>query len=141
MKDIASTIMCYGCEKQNIPVIAEGRTTNGLMYYVTHSKDNWILKDNENLLRKELTEITFFDFCIKYSPKFGKFEVEEFICEELLKALLITKDLTNLFNTNILFIDVCNTTRILAPQLKEKLLTLFTQIEIKGNTHYLKFNL
>lgn len=56
---------------------------------------------NEELIDK----INSHEFVTDFIPKFGKFEAEEFIADELRKAIFITNDLSNLFSTSIIVDD------------------------------------
>lgn len=95
----------------------------------------------------EITEISNFglpNFVTNYVPKFGKYEIEEYVGYALLEALLITKDLTNLLNSELSFIEYNNwicfdAIKIENEYLKRKVLELFEIIEENENQIFLKF--
>ena len=95
----------------------------------------------------EITEISNLglpNFVTNYVPKFGKYEIEEYVGYALLEALLITKDLTNLLNSELSFIEYNNwicfdAIKIENEYLKRKVLELFEIIEENENQIFLKF--
>lgn len=81
-------------------VIKEGREEN-VYYYTEHSKTRYIIEspNRESLKAIHTDELK----CLL--PKFGKFEIERFFEKRFLTALLITGDMTEIFNTTVLCSD------------------------------------
>lgn len=128
MGEIARSMICRNCKKvievEN-SLIAEGRTKNGIYYFTTRPKESYLI-DKNYIPSDRLLKINFTEFCINYIPSFGKFEIENYIAKELMSAIFITKDLSTLFNTTIMFEDAfTGTFYITGDKLKEILLPLF----------------
>lgn len=135
MSKITDEFVCYGCSKKiefDAKVSREGRIGN-LIYVTTESHMNTFLKPiltDEEVFRK----ITSKDFKLQdYMPKFGKYEIEKFVLEELGKVIFSTNCLDDLFNTSV----ICEGTYIPARTIKEKLTsTILTEIPAEKITMY-----
>jgi len=81
------------------------------------------------------------NFVSMYVPKFGKFEIEAFIGYKMMEALFITKDITNLLNSELLCDDSpYNVSKITSEMLQNKLLKCFEIIdeEMRYNKEVIK---
>lgn len=126
MSSILTEIMCHGCEKKiqyyQKRIVREGRIGN--LSYITEDAQRVFLEPidlkDEALLEKILkNDFTFYN----YIPKFGKFEIEKFIADELRAVILITHDLSPLFNTHIL----CENTYVSPERIKEALMCILSK--------------
>lgn len=128
MGEIARNMICRNCNKVmeiEETLIAEGITKSGIHYFTTQPKETYLI-DKNYFPSNTLLKTNFTEFCINYIPSFGKFEIESFIAKELMTALLITKELSSLFNTSIMLEDFFSGTfYITGEKLKEILLPLF----------------
>lgn len=130
-------------EGKRLPKVTSEGCEKGVLYYV---KDDALLKMSYFL--EEFDEIDYFNIIEqlksnfnnfkKYLPKFGKYEIEEFIKQKFLHSLLITGNFTDLFNTEIYFNDI-SYIRISSEDLLKKLLPCFIVTKTTGATFYLKF--
>ncbi|MDD2627852.1 MAG: hypothetical protein PHR25_05345 [Clostridia bacterium] len=136
MKEIARYIAEIRGEKLGDigKVIEEGRTSWNILYYVTESNTEFYIKD------REVTDISESEFITKYTPKFGKYEIEDFIGRELLKSLLIGGDISNIFHMNICCDDrPYNIVKISQDRVREELSKVFTVIKTEEDKIFLKF--
>lgn len=136
MGEIAKCMICRDCTKIRKvlnTIISEGITEDGIMYYVTKPDEIYLMDQfytpSEDFLRNDLLKV-----CSNYIPKFGKYEIEYFIAKKLMEALLITNDLSYLFNTNIMISDISGDIYVPSKRLKEKLLPLF-EVKKVGNVY------
>lgn len=136
MGEIVRCIICKNCNKitelENT-IIAEGITKSGIKYFTTTPKETYII-DKNYIPSNDLLKVNFTEFCINYIPKFGKYEIEYFIAKKLMEALLITNDLSYLFNTNIMISDISGDIYVPSKHLREKLLPLF-EVKKVGNVY------
>lgn len=131
-------ILCKNCCVLETHTIEEGEKF-GVEYIVFKPEKRYLIRDNENVswdyIMKNIKK--FQDY---YVPKFGKYEIEEFVSYFMKEALFITKDITNLFNMELLCDDLpYNVTRVSTETIKERLLKCFEVVERKEKTIYLKF--
>ncbi len=136
MKEIARYIAEIRGEKLGDigKVIEEGRTSGNILYYVTEANAEYYLEGREN------TDISESEFMLKYTPKFGKYEIEDFVGRELLKSLLIGGNISNIFYMNICCDDSpYNVVKISQDRLQKELNKLFTVVKTEKNKIFLKF--
>jgi len=139
MNSLEIKVLCAGCPKFNLEVKESG-SKFGVDFVTLKTDENYIIQDNPNVSWDEIMKNRDL-FISKYVPKFGKYEIEEFVGYKLMEALFITKDVTDLLNTNLACFDVYNTTRISSERIKEKLLKCFEfkGVSDVGNYTYLMF--
>lgn len=144
MGKIANEIFIFDMlsKGKKLPQTTSEGYENGISYYVKYDalKKNYFLeefdeKDYLNII--EQIKANFNDFQ-KYLPKFGKYEIEEFIKQKFLYSFLITHNFTDLFNMEIYFSDL-NTIRIHSNYLCEILLPCFIVTKTTDTRYYLKF--
>ncbi len=104
MTQISDFFACFGCTKRESyrkDVIKEG-ISGGLMFVVKQPTVRYLLEpiNLSDALLVQMIESE--NFVNKFIPKFGKFEFEEYIAEELKKAIFFTHDLSELFNTTLI---------------------------------------
>lgn len=115
-------------------VIKEGREEN-VYYYTEHSKTWYIIESpsKESLRTMQIDELK------GLLPKFGKFEIEHFFEKRFLDALLITGDMTDIFNTTVLCADLYWSCKFDKERVKEIFLEkCFTITATKDDVVYLK---
>ena len=111
----------------------------GVQYVMLESDERFLIVDNprvswDNVMRN----IEKFDFT--YVPKFGKFEIEEFVGYYMKEALLISKDITHLLFMELVCDDSpYNITNVSMSQLRERVLKCFDVVRKDGNITYLMF--
>ena len=139
MRNEVARVLCYGCPKEDIKVKSYGEKF-GVNYVVTDSDHKYIIRDNNDISWDDIMK-KMEGFQDRYVPKFGKYEIEKFVCFYLKEALLITKDMTELFNMEVIHYDywLPNVTRFSADVIKERLLKLFDVVEETQYITYLKF--
>ena len=138
MKKITERIICKDCPKIIQEIKSEGKMFD-VEYVILKSNMQYIICDNENVAWNDIMP-KISNFVLLYVPRFGKYEIEEFIGYFMRVALLITKDITDLFNMNLLCDDSpFNVTEISSKIIKERLLECFNVIKKVGNTTYLEF--
>lgn len=135
MSEILSEFICHNCKKKREyykkRIVREGRIGN--LSYITEDGSTIFLEPidlkDEVLLEKILkNDFTFFN----YIPKFGKFEIEKFIVDELRNVIFVTHDLSHLFNTHIL----CEDIYISSERIKESLMSIFVKTSKDKNETY-----
>ena len=96
----------------------------------------YIIRDNPNASEVK-KNCSASDFIFMYVPSFGKYEIEKFVGEELIKALFQTKDITDLFENDICCDDFpFETIKVLGKDIKEKVLKCFEKVgEDEGNIY------
>ncbi len=137
MTGIAESIICYGCDKcKKKEIIEEGimYDNDTLRYFVEEPKETYIISSNyipsQTLLKNNL---------INYVPRFGKYEVENFLAQELAKILFVTKDLSYLFSTTIMVDNFMSKSSIFnGDVIKQRFLPLF-DVEKSGKIYTCTF--
>lgn len=111
------------------------------VYYVTYyGKMRYIIVDNPDISWDDIMTKYVKDFIIKFVPKFGKYEVEEFIGRSILEALLITKDITDLYNLDLVCNDFpYNITKVNKEDICEACAPCFKVISVKDGVTKLMF--
>lgn len=147
MGEIAKNIIYNNFIKKNGNITSEGITINGIQYFSVHSDEDFYVSHNyfpsEDFIRKNIIDIAH-----DYIPKLSTDLFQEFIAKELKTALLVTRNLTPLFNTSLMYDKstsyTSNTLYLDKKDLKEILLPLFNIDETKTTGynrpyHYLSF--
>lgn len=130
MNELVAKVLCTGCDKYKKRVEASG-SMYGVDYIVLSSSKKYIIVDNPNISWDEVMKKRNY-FIDTYVPKFGKYEIEQIVGHKIMEALFITKDITELLNSELLCDDSpFNITRVDSERLKEKLLKCFEVV--KGN--------
>lgn len=137
MNNLEIKVLCASCPKLDLD-IKESGSKFGTSFVIQKSEIRYILQDNPNVSWDEIMKNRDL-FISTYVPKFGKYEIEEFVGYKLMEALFITKDVTDLLNANLACFDVYNTTRVSAERMKEKLFKCFEFKGTKENITYLMF--
>ncbi len=138
MSRITERILCPTCPYLKNGIKEEGKKF-GVEYVVLNSKEKFIIIDNPNVSwDKIMGEIKCFE--TTYVPKFGKYEVEEFVGHFMKEALVMSKDITDLFNMELLCDDFpYNTTRVNVDTIRERLLKCFDIVKVENDTTHLMF--
>lgn len=139
MGDISRKIICSNCNLcDESKIIAEGMDENGVMYYVTRPTETYIIDEHyfpsESIIKKSIIDIANY-----YIPHIGKYELEFFVAKELMTAIFVTRNLSNLFSTTIMVDNIYGTSCYVSKEkLKETLLPLF-EIKQYKNVFKCKF--
>lgn len=115
-------------------VLKEGREGN-VYYYEEKSNTRYIIEspDREILKQMNTGELK------ALMPKFGKFEIEHFFENRFLNALLVTGDMTEIFNTTVLCSDYYWSCKFTKERVKEIFMNkCFTELHEADGTVYLK---
>ena len=137
MGTIATRVMCRECKRLE-KVLSEGEMF-GVEYVIKRFDKKYIIVDNKSISWDEIMP-HIREFNITYVPKFGKYEIEQFVGHMMLEALLITKDITNLMNMDLLCEEYpYNAIKIDSDILKERVLKCFDIVKTERNSIYLKF--
>lgn len=106
-----------------------------MYYYTEYSKTRYIIESPN----KESLQAMHIDELKSLLPKFGKFEIEHFFEKRFLTALLITGDMTEIFNTTVLCADSYWSCKFDKERIKKIFLEkCFTKTSTKDNVVYLK---
>lgn len=138
MRMIRERVLCPTC-----PYFKEGIKEEGerfdVEYVVLKSKEQYLICDNPAVSWDSIMKnIKRFD--TTYVPKFGKYEIEQLVGHFMKEALLISKDITDLFNMELLCDDYpFNTTRVSKETIRERVLKCFDVVKKENNVTYLKF--
>lgn len=128
MNDLERDVLCGSCPKAKLHINKSG-TEFGVRYVILKSDKQYIIKDNPDTPWNELIKSKD-RFISTYVPKFGKYEIEEFVGYKMMEALFISKDITDLLNSELVCNDFpYNITRISSERLKKELLKCFTKLE------------
>ena len=141
MGEVARRVLCQECPVMNADIKEEGARF-GVEYVIFKSDERYHISNSSNMSWDAIMQImeNGFEFMDKYVPKYGKYEIEEYVAHALKEALLITKDATDILNTELLCDDFpYNVTKIPRTRLKEELLELFKVIEKGDNYTVLEF--
>lgn len=99
---------------QDVYTIIKQGIDKGVYYYVKSSIKRYIIKNTEDYKNKIAIQLL-----ISKLPKFGKYEIEEFFQSRFLTALLITHDMTDIFNTTVYYNDFPRDTYFKSERVKE----------------------
>lgn len=128
MNNLVMKFFCHDCPKFQRKIESSG-SQYGVDYITFKAEKRYIIEDNPNVSWDEIMQNRE-KFISIYTPKFGKYEIEEFVGYKLMEALFITKDITDLLNSELLCDDSpYNVTRIKYERLKEELLKCFEIVE------------
>lgn len=140
MGSILDCFVCFGCNKKNEfldnkQIVRAGKVGN-LVYITTSSTEKNLfvpILSDDNLFAKIVEK----DFKIDV-PKFGKYEIEEFIAAELKEAIFSSNNLDYLFNTSI----ICDNIYFTAEKIKEILTkSLLVEEVSSGNVKKYRLNI
>ena len=138
MGRIKRRILCKNCPVLNTKVKEEGEKFR-VEYIVLDTKERYLICDDESVSCDEVMKDRY-KFISTYVPKFGKFEIEEFVGYFMQEAIYITKDISNLFNMELLCDDSpFNITRVSSETIKKRLLQCFEVVKKENDVTYLKF--
>lgn len=132
MSEIRDLFLCSECKKcrEESKVIAEGRIEN--LFYITFAGDrNFFISTNQEDFRKTYPSLDKFRESLRV---FGKFEIEDYVAKELMTAIFITKNLTNLFHTSL----ICENTRVDKERLADVLMGMLEVVKVEGFSTWLK---
>lgn len=125
MNNLEMRILCGDCPKLKSNIVDSGRKY-GVEYVILKSDKRYIIVDNPDISWDDIMKNRIKDFVTRYVPKFGKFEIEEYLSYAMLEAIIFTKDITNLFNSELLCFDLpYNVTRVSSDSIKNKMLKCF----------------
>lgn len=137
-------VICSGCPKQKTKIKNSGCKYD-VDYVVFDVKSKrYLIVELDDILK--IANLGLHEFTFKYVPKFGKYEIEEYVGFEILKALFITKDLTDLLNSELACatynpLGQIKNLKIKNEDLKEKVLKMFDIVEESEEQVHLKFKL
>lgn len=124
MNKAIMNIICDGCSRVKAKIEDSG-SMHGVDYVTFDSKKKYIIVDNPAVSWDKIMKERE-NFVSIYVPKFGKYEIEAFVGHKMMEALLITQDITGLFNSELLCDDSpFNVTRINSDILRKRLLKCF----------------
>lgn len=124
MNNLEMNILCDGCPRRKWKIKSSG-SMYGVDYVTLESKKRYIIEDNPKVSWDEIMRNRG-AFTTIYVPKFGKYEIEEFVSHKMMEALLITRDITDLLNSELLCEDIpFNITRVKQPELEKAILRCF----------------
>ena len=99
---------------KDVSTIIKQGIDNGVYYYVKSSTKRYIIQNTDDYKNKIAIEVLNSKL-----PKFGKYEIEEFFESRFLTALLIKRDMTDIFNTTVYYNDFPRATYFKAEKVKE----------------------
>lgn len=124
MNSFEMKFFCEGCSRLNLEIESSGSKC-GVDYVSLKSKKRYVIRDNSNVSWDKIMKNRE-NFISIYAPKFGKYEIEEFVGYKLMEALFITKDITELLNMELHCDDSpFNITRIKKDYLKKQIMKCF----------------
>lgn len=124
MNNFKMKILCEGCPKLKCEIESSG-SKYGVDYVTFKSKKRYVIEDNPDVSWDEIMKNRE-NFISTYVPKFGKYEIEEYVGYKIMEALFITKDITDLINSELLCDDTpYNITRIKQNYLEEQVMKCF----------------
>ena len=127
MNELEMKILCDGCLRQKQEIQGSG-SKYGVDFVTFKSEKRYIIRDNTDISWDEIMKNRD-KFILTYVPKFGKYEIEEFVGYKMMEALFITKDITELLNSELLCDDLpYNVTRIKQDILKKRIMKCFDVI-------------
>lgn len=134
MNNLEMKILCEGCPRLKWEIESSG-SKYGVDYVTLKSNKRYIIEDNPNVSWDEVMKNRD-KFISTYVPRFGKYEIEEFVGYKMMEALFITKDITDLFNSELLCDDSpFNITRIKQDSLKNKIMKCFDVVWHDAYSH------
>lgn len=124
-------------KNENLPNIISQGLEKGVFYYTEESIKKYLIISPSKEALKELSihEIE------ALLPKFGKYEIEDFFNNRFINAVLVTGDMTDIFNTTVLCTDYFRPCKFEKNDVKdiflEKCFTIVKD-DKEDNTIYLK---
>jgi len=141
MNKLEMKILCEGCPRLKQEIENSG-SKYGVDFVTFESEKRYIILDNPDVSWDDIMKNRD-KFILTYVPKFGKYEIEEFVGYKMMEALFITKDITELLNSELLCDDSpFNITRIKQDILKKRIMKCFVVLcteESNNNTVTLVF--
>lgn len=137
MSRITERLFCRNCPYVK-GIKGEGKKF-GVEYVIFNSEEKFQILDNPDVTGDVVLEgiKKFIDIHV---PKFGKYEVEEFVGYYMKEAILISKDITDLFNMELLCDDFpYNTTRVNKETIRDRVMKCFDIVKVENGITYLKF--
>lgn len=121
-------------------ILIEGYNESlNIYYYITKSRINYSIIDNDNVLENKIIKyIENINEFTKLLPRFCINDIDTYI-SNILFASLMTMDVTELFNTNILYVNNYRSFEVTSEVIRKKLLSCFEIIEETENEIRLKF--
>ena len=139
MRDIKARILCSNCPVYNAKIKEEGERFRVEYVVMLKPGERYLIHDNTEVSWDEVMK-NIREFNITYVPKFGKYEIEEFVGDCMRQAIFFSKDITDLFNMELLCDDFpYNETRVTSATIKERVLKCFEIVKKEKNITYLKF--
>lgn len=142
MNTSEQNVICNGCPKLKTRIKNSGYKF-GVDYVVLELKGkSYSIIPSDEIY--EIANLGLHNFTTQYVPKFGKYEFEEYVGHALLEALFINKDLTDLLNSELSYVEYTpklhfHAIKIENDYLREKVLSLFDIIEENEHQIFLKF--
>jgi hypothetical protein len=127
MNNFEQSVLCKGCEKLKVSV-KEAGSMFGVNFIVLHPKKRYQIVDNPNISWNEIMpDRQCFDRV--FVPKFGKYEIEQYVGHRLREALFITGDITDLMHSELVCYDMYNDMHISNETIVEYLMKCFDIVE------------
>ena len=121
-------------------MVKERGAKNIIRYSIAYSNVRYVVVDNPKVTWEDIMTKYIKNFDLHFVKMFGKCEVECFIAEKMLYAILVTKDITDLFNMDVVCDDFpYNITKVNAKKIQEKCIHLFDIISKKDGEVKLMF--
>jgi len=137
MSKLTEKLFCRNCPYLN-GIKEEGKNF-GVEYVIFNSEEKFYIVDNPDVTGDVVLE-GIKKFINIHVPKFGKYEVEKFVGYYMKEAILISKDITDLFNMELLCDDFpYNTTRVNKETIRERVMKCFDIVKEEKGVTYLKF--
>ena len=99
--------------KKEVSTITKQGIDDSVYYYVEKSNKSYVIQNAEIFRYSDL------ELLKSKLPKFGKYEIEEFFENRFLTALIITHDMTEIFNTTVYYSDFPRDTYFSSARVKE----------------------
>lgn len=120
--------------------LKESNKSRGVGCKAYYGSISYVIVDNPNVSWDDIMNKYVKHFTMQFVPKFGKYEIEDYIGNEMLKALLITKNITDLFNTDLVCDDSpFNVTNVDYKMIQTKLLPCFEVVSQESDKIELMF--
>lgn len=99
----------------------------------------YIIRDNLSALKNQFY-CSASDFIIMYVPSFGKYEIEKFVGDKMLEAIIQTKDITELFLNDIYCDDFpFEPMKVSGEEIKRRVLKCFEKVGEDKDNIYIMF--
>lgn len=127
--NILECFVCNGCTKKQdfLRDVKSVGSNENISFVVKNSQTRYLLNPLTAFVGTAVHDfINSQNFIYEFIPKFGNYEFEEYIAMEFRKAIFITHNLTDLFNTDIECNGTILTSQNIACELQTKLLLVST---------------